>query len=312
LRPRAEKGCRPAAGPLFKSVTDILDALVVGAGPAGLTAAIYLARFRRKFLVVNSGTSRAALIDRSHNHPGYPNGVDGRELLATMRTQAERYGARIVAGQVESLKRRSVSFDVHWSGGSATARAVLLATGVVDRPPPFADPIEAVKRGILRYCPICDGYELINKRIGIVGQSTATVGEAIFMRTYTEDITVLTLGQSLEREARRRAAEASLPIVETVVRDLTTDGEGALARFADGGQLRFDALYGALGCSARSQLGASMRAALGADRRFVTDEHQQTTIAGLYAAGDVVRGLNQISVAMGEGAIAAVGIHNSL
>ena len=132
------------------------------------------------------------------------------------------------------------------------------------------------------------------------------------MRNYTEDITVLTLGQPLEREARRRAAEASLPIVEAAIRDLMTDGEGALALFAHGRQLRFDALYGALGCSARSQLGASVGAALGADSRFVTNEHQQTTIAGLYAAGDVVRGLNQISVAMGEGAIAAVGIHNSL
>jgi thioredoxin reductase (NADPH) len=291
---------------------DILEALIIGAGPAGLTAAIYLARFRRRFIVIDSGVSRAALIGRSHNHPGYPNGVDGRDLLAKMRTQAERYGARFATGEVERIERRCGTFDAHWFGGSATARTVLLATGVVDRPPPFADPIEAVKRGILRYCPICDGYELINKRIGIVGHSMATVGEAIFMRTYTKEITVLTLGQPVEEEVRGRATKASLELDEAAVRHLATDGNGALAVFDGGRPLRFDALYGALGCGARSQLGAALGAAVGADQRFVTDEHQQTTVAGLYAAGDVVRGLNQISVAMGEGAIAAVAIHNSL
>jgi thioredoxin reductase (NADPH) len=216
-----------------------------------------------------------------------------------------------VAGQVESLERQGNSFATHWNGGSASARAVLLATGVVDHPPPFANPHDAVMRGILRYCPICDGYELINKRIGIVGHSMATIGEAIFLRTYTEDITVLTLGQRLEDEIRRRAAEASLPVIESAIADLAADGQ-ALAVFDDGRKLRFDALYGALGCTARSQLGASVGAALGADKRFITNEHQETTIRGLYAAGDVVRGLNQISVAMGEGAVAAVAIHNSL
>src|ERR671914_2206719 len=99
-------------------VTEILDAVIVGAGPAGLTAAIYLARFRRHFVVVDSGASRAALIGRSHNHPGYPNGVDGRELLQKMRAQAERYGARFVAAQVEGLDKREERFDVFWNGGS--------------------------------------------------------------------------------------------------------------------------------------------------------------------------------------------------
>jgi thioredoxin reductase (NADPH) len=83
----------------------LLDALIVGAGPAGLTAAIYLARFHRRFAIIDAGTSRAALIPRTHNHPGYPEGIEGNELLDRMSKQALRFGARFVLGTVEHLAR---------------------------------------------------------------------------------------------------------------------------------------------------------------------------------------------------------------
>ncbi len=299
----------PAVHP---SPPDVLDSLIVGAGPAGLTAAIYLARFRRRLLVADAGSSRATLIGRSYNHPGYPNGVSGRELLQNMRLQAERYGARLIAAKVERLERQGQDFAAFWNGGAVSARSVVLATGVIDRQPPLPDALHAVRSQVLRYCPVCDGYELIGRRVAVLGHSASAVGEALFMRTYTHDITVLTLGQPLENEARSRAVDSSLPVIEAGLVKLVEDGQRAIAVLDDGRTLQFDALYGALGCTARSHLGVLLGAAIGADERFLTDEHQQTTVPNLYAAGDVVRGLNQISVAMGEAAIAATAIHNRL
>jgi thioredoxin reductase (NADPH) len=188
---------------MFKELSAMHDCVVVGAGPAGLTAAIYLGRFRRDVAVIDAGASRAARIPLSRNHPGFPEGVRGRTLLARMRRQAERYGASISAGRVEGLRRTEQGFRLTSEAGEMAVRAVLLATGVADVEPTIPGVDEAVAQGLIRICPICDG-------------------------------------------------------------------------------------------------------------RLLVGEHQETSVPWLYAAGDVVRGLNQISTAEGEGAIAATQIHNRL
>src|ERR1700759_4259826 len=139
------------------------DCVGVGAGPAGLTAAIYLARFRRDVRVIDAGQSRAARIPLSHNHPGFPDGVRGKTLLARMRRQAERYGARVEAGRVVSLERAEDGVRVGPTLGALRARKVILATGVIDNAPEIAGLEDAVACGLVRICPICDGYEVIGQ-----------------------------------------------------------------------------------------------------------------------------------------------------
>src|SRR5215218_4420581 len=115
-----------------------MDCFVIGGGPAGLTAAIYLARFRRRFAVVDAGASRALWIPVSHNHAGHPDGIPGPELLGRMRAQAERYGAEVVRGRVERLERRGDGFAARLEGsGALEAARVLLATGSEDGRPPL-------------------------------------------------------------------------------------------------------------------------------------------------------------------------------
>jgi thioredoxin reductase (NADPH) len=149
------------------------DCVVIGAGPAGLTAAIYLARFRRRLLVVDAAESRAEWIPRSHNHTGFPDGVSGVELLRRMRLQAERYGARIQRGSIEALIREGDGFMARGSGLEISAGTILIATGVVDTPPAIPDARNAVRRGLLRFCPICDGYEVIDKRLAVIGHGAS-------------------------------------------------------------------------------------------------------------------------------------------
>jgi thioredoxin reductase (NADPH) len=138
------------------SGADLVDCIVVGAGPGGLTAAVYLARYLREVVVLDDGRSRAKWIPRSHNCPGYPDGIPGPELLDRLRRQAARYGAPMLAGEVEALERRDGRFAAVVGGRTMFARAALLATGVEDVQAPIADVADAVRRGLVRHCPACD------------------------------------------------------------------------------------------------------------------------------------------------------------
>jgi thioredoxin reductase (NADPH) len=192
---------------------------------------------------------------------------------------------------------------------------VILATGVVDIEPPLPNALEAVRRGLVRQCPICDAYEMTDRKLVVIGRDDQGLGEALFLRTYTDDITIVTLGQTLKlsSENRQIMAGAGIRCIETPVTEIASEGE-RIARldFADGSTFIFDAIYSALGIHPRADLAAVLGVELHPDRRIVTDDHQRTSIEGCYAAGDIVTGLNQLGVAMAQGEVAAVDIHNRL
>jgi thioredoxin reductase (NADPH) len=294
--------------------SDPLDCLVVGAGPAGLTAAIYLGRFRRRFRVIESGDSRAAWIPRSHNHPGFPDGVRGPTLLGRMRRQAERYGATFTRGLVDSVSRTRSGFRISTADEVVTARTVILATGVIDNPLPVPGLEDAVRRGLVRICPICDGYEVIGQAVGVVGLDDHCAREAIFLRTYSDRVAFIHVGRERLPAATRRAlAKAGVEIIESAIERVVVEGRRIVA-FDLGARAprRFDVVYSALGFTPRSALAVELGAKRDDGGRLVVNPHQETSVAGLYAAGDVVRGLNQISTAEGEAAIAATDVHNRL
>jgi thioredoxin reductase (NADPH) len=296
--------------------SESLDALVIGAGPAGLTAAIYLARYRRRFLVIDAAESRASWIPRTHNHAGYPDGIAGPELVARLRQQAERYGARVEHGRVMVLERSGNLFQATTEEGqNLSARTVLLASGVIDREPGLPNLYHAVQQGLIRHCPICDAYEAIDQRIGVIGHGAGSLGEALFLRTYSSDITMLTLGKPMELDAtdRRRMEEAGIrAVLDPVIEVHTEEGRIAALTTDRGERLAFDTLYSALGADPRTSAVSALGPLTAADGRLSVDCHQQTSVEGLYAAGDVVEGLNQISVAMGQAAVAATSIHRRL
>src|SRR5690349_9990093 len=131
-----------------------LDCLIIGGGPAGLTAATYLARFRRNALLVDDGQSRARLIPETHNYPGFL-GISGVKLLAHLREQAEKHGAKLQDGRVEALRKTGGAFVARVGGRDLRAQRVLIATGIVDESPDLPGLKDAIYRGALRFCPIC-------------------------------------------------------------------------------------------------------------------------------------------------------------
>jgi thioredoxin reductase (NADPH) len=233
-----------------------------------------------------------------------------------MRAQAERYGARIIEGEVLRLERgEDGHFVADLGTRTVTARRVLLATGAEDIQPELPDLEGAVRRGLIRVCPICDAYEAQDRKIAIIGYGKCRVREALLLRTYTSDLTLLTLGRQLELTAEERSAlrAAGVRIIEEPVAEIAT-GEGDVAawRMHGGALHRFDTLYTALGLRGRSGVAAALGAEHDEDGALLVDDQQRTSVPDLYAAGDVVRGLGQISVAMGQAAVAATAINNSL
>ena len=292
-----------------------LDCLVVGAGPAGLTAAVYLARFRRNIVVLDGGQSRAALIPRSHNCPGYPEGIKGTELLARLGKQAERHGVRVRRALVEGLDAHDAGFVADLGDERLASRTVLIATGIVDKEPEMRGLKEAIHRGAIRLCPICDAYDALGSRLAVYGDPAHAASHAVWLRTYSEDVTLLVPNgcATPSKEVQRTLSDARVAIIDEPVAEIfVSDAGRASARGASGKVHEFDVIYPSLGMRPRSELAARLGAELSETGEIVTDKHQRTTVPGLYAAGDVVDALNQISVAMGQAAIAATAIHNAL
>jgi thioredoxin reductase (NADPH) len=166
---------------------------------------------------------------------------------------------------------------------------------------------------VIRFCPICDGYEAIDRRVGVLGDIVAGGKKALFLRTYSKDVSLI-LSKELPSDAkyRQRLIEKNVRIVRRP-ETITLANSSSVTILTQGGEKHeLDALYPALSCAVRSELATTLGAACSANGNLVVDDHQRTTVKGLYAAGDVVTDLHQLSVAFGHAAIAATDIHNSL
>ena len=298
---------------------DLFDCAIVGGGPAGLTAAIYLARFRRRVVLYDRGGSRAALIPVSHNHAGFPDGIRGGELLERMGEQARNYGADLRVGDVGEVSASGEDWRMMTPDGNVVARTVLFATGVDNRCPEMDEATHraALEAGKLRYCPICDGWEAagpeFGARIGVVGAESHGVAEALFLRGYTPHVTLFTREEcELHEKDRENLASHGVSWDPRPVADYDFSGQAVRLCFADGGAAEVDTLYPALGSEPNVELIRRLGLRTDDEDCIVADRQQRLGLRGLYAAGDVVAALDQISVAMGHAAVAAVTIHNDL
>jgi thioredoxin reductase (NADPH) len=291
-----------------------VECAIVGGGPAGLTAAVYLARYRRRIVLFDKGESRLALIPRSHNCPGYPHGIAGTELLSRLRKQAERYEVEIFVEEVTSIIRTASSeFELIAGQQRVTSRTILLATGIADVQPQMPHLRDAIRTGHVRLCPVCDGYEVIDKDVAVFGPPEMAVEKALFLRPYTAKLTVFLTNQAeVSAEQRATLADAAIQLHDPPVTDLFIEDDEITAVLADTTRHKVEVLYPALGSLVRSDLAVALGARCGQSGYIEVDAHQRTSVPGVYAAGDVVNELNQICVATGHAAIAATDIYNTL
>jgi thioredoxin reductase (NADPH) len=300
-----------------------LDCVIVGAGPAGLTALTYLARFHRRVVALGAAGPRARLllIDRSYNLPGYPEGIPGAVLLRRLREQAEENGGQVLDTVARRVEGQRGDFAVHVAEGPPLrARSVLLAMGVCDRQPDIPGIAPHIGR-FVRYCPVCDGYEHTGQRLGILGSGPGVARHALFLRTFSDRIVVFLHGASPDSLGRygpmldRCGIAVYQPRVVRILEGhpaSESDDPGCGVALEDGSEYPLAVLYGALGCDVNLDPVRHLDLKLDDEGYVVTDINQQTSILGIYAAGDIVSDINQISVAFGQATIAATRLHNCL
>lgn len=288
------------------------DCVILGGGPAGLVAGIYLARLNRKVSIIDGGRSRASLIPRSFNHPAFPEGIPGRDLLARMYAQIRNLGVEHIAGRADSLENAGAGFRCTVAERVLDSRAVICATGLVDILPAWHDAAELVRKGNLRICPICDGYEINGAAVVVIGHTRHALKEAEFLLSFSDDVTLATLGADLEDISAAEVREPLRLVTSPLLSHRPAADDRLSLELAGGRRMEAVAVYSALGYRPRSRLAASVGVRLDEEGRVPADSHQRTNVERFYAAGDVVTGLNQLGVAMAHGEIAAVAVHNDL
>ena len=296
---------------------ETIDIVIVGAGPAGLSAALYAARFCRSTLVLHDGNTRALRIPLTHNAPGFDAGISGPDLIDRMTRHAAQYGARFEEAHVADIKKTDGLFVLEDDKGRQwQARSLILATGLhlnqieLD----YETHEEAIAHGVLRYCPVCDGFEHRDARIGVVGCDISGAAEALFLSGYSDKVTLLPR-RDVELDAEQRAeldAAGVSTVTHPIVRYAPSEEEMAVYVEGEAEPLRFDVIYPALGTKPRNDLAALLGLSLNEAGKVSADTPFETPVPGLYCAGDIVEGLDQISVAMGHGAVAATKAHNWL
>ncbi len=255
------------------------------------------------------------MIPCTRNHAGFPGGVAGAELVGRMQAQALEFGAEIARGTVRSLSREAGFFVAQSDVGVERARSVMLATGVTNRGPTMDKTThdEAVATGRLRYCPVCDGFEVVGQNVAIVGAGTHGFDEAVFVRGFTDKVTLVSPGPEpyLDDARRRDVRSMGIAMIAGPALHFSLDPHG-LSFDTGAGRMSFDAVYPAMGSTIHSGLAGALGARLSETGCILVDAHQRTNVPGLYAAGDVVIGLDQISHAMGQAGVGATAIRNDL
>jgi thioredoxin reductase (NADPH) len=300
------------------------DVIIVGAGPAALTAAIYTTREDIDTLLFERGVvgGLAAVTDKIDNYPGFPDGVDGLKLADDLRKQAERFGAVIELGEVTALHDEGEYKRLETTSGDMLARAVLIATGSDYKKLGVPGEQEFYARGV-HYCATCDGAFYRDKRLVVVGGGNSAVQETIFLTRFATHIDLLvrsTIKASdvLQQELDEFVKQGKV----TIHLGTTTDEIIGKDKFVtsvngttDDKQVSFetDGVFVFVGLMPNSQFLEPTSVKLDEIGFVITDQHLQTTMKGVFAAGDIRSGATmQIASAAGEGATAALKLREYL
>lgn len=267
--------------------------VIIGQGPAGISAALYAVRGGADVTVVANGAGALARAGLIQNYYGFEDGISGRELIEAGVRQAEKLGVRMVRGELFGIEYGEEGFAVKTSAGTLDAGAAVIACGTQRNTPPIAG-IDAFDGRGVSYCAVCDAFFFRGKKVGVVGSGAYAASEYEVLKGVIRDVTVLTDGE---------APQFSLPCDTRKIARL--EGGDALERvvFEDGSAEAFDGLFIACGTAGAFELSRKLGLET-ANGKIVTDERRATNVPGIFAAGDCTAGMQQIAKAVCDGMIA--------
>ena len=294
----------------------VYDVAVIGAGPAGLTAALYAARARLSTVVVEKmfPGGQAALTDIIENYPGFTEGISGIQLADAMKRQAERFGAEFTNGDVERIEKNDDLITVFLKGESIKAKTVILAAGAQPRKLGVKGEKEFTGRGI-SYCATCDGAFYKDKPIAVVGGGDTAIQEALYLTRFASEIYVIHRRDQLRAtkvlQERAFKNEKIKFVWDSVVKEIKGEGtvdEVVVENVKTGklDSLRVDGIFIAIGHIPNTDFVKDL-VQLNEQGYVITDAYMATNVPGIFAAGDMrQKDLRQVVTAVSDGAIAAV------
>ncbi len=288
---------------------DVCEALVVGGGPAGLSATLYLARYNRQVALFDTGQGRSTWHQVNHNYLGFPGGVPARRLRELGREQVQAYGqVTVCEHRIDGLRRDGDLFVASGQAGAWRGRTVVLCTGVVDHYPHFPQWDEYVGRSMF-WCLTCDGYSCIGARVVVAGNTDVTACEALQLARFTDQLTVLTDSHESHVGAlfAQRLSDAGIPLIHDRIETVAGSDGRLEALYTEGGRrIELDLLFVQQGATPQSALADELGVKLSAEGYIVVDSEQKTSVPGVFAAGDVTRlHSHQVTTAVHEGGQAA-------
>src|SRR3954467_77588 len=288
------------------------ECIVVGAGPAGLNAALVLGRARRRVLVLDSARPRNYATHEMHGVLGH-DGVDPADLRARGRAELARYGVEVATATVDGAEVISGGIRVVSSRGTDGARTILLATGMLDGGPDIAG-FTDVWGTSAHTCPYCDGFEHRDERLAVLAAGERGEHLAVLLRQWSDDVVLLSNGaHDLAGDQLARVQALGVPVIESPVVGLDSrDGRLRHVRLGDGQTLDRDALFFYVGWRLRNDAARTLGCRLRDDGSIVVDADQATTIDRVYAAGNCCEPRALVPAATGSGTTAAVAINARL
>lgn len=291
------------------------DCIIIGGGPAGLTCAIFLGRYRRRVLLVDNGNPRNYASRAIHGFIGQHN-IPPLELLQRGRDEAEHAGVEICACTATNVERVGDVFEVTTSSGTFSTRRVVLAYGIRDLIPDVPE-IERYYGGSIFHCPDCDGYEVRDRRIGVIGWGKRAAGLALRLLQWSDQLTIFVHGRErgFSEEATTKVRAAGIDVVDERILSLLgrDDGHVEAAVLATGERVPIDAMFFTIGCVRSCDLAERLGCEIADNHlNLVVDDYKQTTVEGVYAVGDLVPGSQLAITSAADGAIAAIAINHSL
>lgn len=280
------------------------DVIIIGKGPAGISASLYTVRASLKTLILGSDNSYLSKADKIENYYGFKNGISGKELLLNGIEQAKNIGAELSEEEVTSLEFDD-GFKVKTSKETYKTKAVLIATGQPPRRPKIEGVAKFEGKGI-SYCTTCDGFFYRSKKVGVLGNSNYAAQEASELEPFTKDITIFTNGEKPDFKEKYDGAEKKYKIDERKITGVCGD-ETLKEIDLEGEKQSIDGLF----IAAATASSVDFAVKLGVEVKngaLVVDKNGKTNLEGIFAAGDCVGGLKQVSVAVGEGANAGKSI----
>ena len=301
-------------------VDGLYDCIVIGAGPAGLSASLFLARYLRRTLTFHHNSPRNEYAHGVHGFLGH-HGIRPGELLARGRDEVTNHGGLIIEACVNVVEKVSPECFRVFAGPEGgeqqafQARRLLLATGLRDLTPNCPGFREFYGSSVF-HCPDCDGYEVKDKRVAVLAQGKNSAAFATTLLTWTKQLTLLTDQSEISDQDRAKLAELDIAVRTDEVVALEGDKSSRQLRrvlFSEGEPMECDALFFSLGTEVASNFHEILGCRLDDESGLLwVDKTQQTSIDGVYAAGDITPHSQLAVVAAAEGAMAAIHIHRSL